>query len=443
MKNIFLAALAALVTAVITVACGGSGDLCKDKNIRCEDPLACDPDDGICKCGGRGGVVCREGEVCDAVSNTCLSTRCAGVNCSSKPGTTCDQLDGQCKCGGTGGQICGENETCDPALKQCVKNTDCSTVACPVNEVCDPSTGSCVCGTETCGPGESCTVDANNKSCAPDNCFGVKCLGNTTCDPADGRCKCNGAVCAPGSVCACPAGSDGGTCAAEVRICQPGSACANVVCTGGTTCDPSDGQCKCGGPGGPVCRSDQVCSLTTFQCQGGEQCTLPDGGMKICPLGTSCDPEDGVCKCGGRGGEVCNSGADGGPEETCVESIFSQTCRQTCDPRFQNCPAGQFCYFDTTAKHPTAYCAVNSGTQTLGQACNNATACFTTDPSPRGLFCANLGTFDQPGSTGFCRAFCDTTVPNNQSCPTVPPHICTTIKDAAPGVGYCQPVQTP
>lgn len=441
MRNVIVAILAALISAVITVACGsGPADLCKDKNVRCEAPLACDADDGICKCGGRGGVLCAEGFVCDGLSNTCLSTRCAGVSCGA--GTSCDVLDGTCKCGGTGGQICAANEMCEPAAKLCKANTDCSTVACPVNQACDPQTGACVCAGASCTTGQSCTVNMDNsKVCQADNCSGVKCLGDTTCDGADGRCKCNGAVCPSGSVCGCPAGADGGPCATKAKTCVPGSACANVTCQGGTTCDPSDGQCRCGGPGGPSCAPDQVCSLTTFQCQGGNQCGTADGGTKECPAGTSCDPEDGQCKCGGRGGDACEPGTDGGVEETCVQSIFAQTCRPKCDPRLQDCPSGQYCYFDTTARTPTAYCAVPTDMKLQDQGCNAATACFTTNPSPRGLFCNGLGTFEMPGSTGFCRAFCDTTVANNASCAQVPKaQTCNAIMGADPGVGFCDPV---
>lgn len=443
MRNFLVAAFAALVTALITVACGGgSGDLCEDKNVRCEAPLSCDPDDGVCKCGGQGGVICPEGFACDPLANTCLSTRCAGVNCAG--GTSCDVLDGKCKCGGTGGQVCAEGQICNPASKECQAAGSCTEVNCAANETCDPDTVQCVCGTTQCPAGQSCTVNAANnaKECVQDNCFGVSCLGNTTCDPADGRCKCNGAVCASGSVCGCPASADGGTCEDSARTCVAGSACANVTCAGGTTCDPIDGKCKCGGPGGPACGPTQVCSLSTFTCQGGTPCTLADGGTKSCSGGTSCDPEDGACKCGGRGGEVCEEGADGGVTETCVQSLFSQVCRPKCDPRLQNCPTGQYCYFDTTAKVPTAYCAVPSDDQEMGQGCNSPTACFTTNPSPRGLFCNGIGTFEMPGSTGFCRSYCDTTV-GDQSCVQVPaPQKCDPlpVAGAPAGVGFCNPV---
>lgn len=436
MKNFMLAAFAALVTALVTVACGGGPrDLCADRQVRCDEPLACDPEDGVCKCGGRGGMVCDAASVCDANSNTCLSTRCAGVNCQG--GTSCDVMDGTCKCGGTGGQVCGQGEVCNAAAKTCEQPASCTEIACAANETCDPGTGTCECGDASCDQGQACSVSQDqSKTCVPDNCFGVTCVGGTTCDPADGRCKCNGVTCAPGSVCGCAA--DAGTCTAEQRSCRESSSCANVVCGGGTTCDPLDGKCKCGGPGGPACGADQVCDLATTTCQGGNQCGLADGGTKVCPSGTSCDPEDGQCKCGGRGGTVCTD------DETCVQTAFSQTCRPKCDPRLQDCAPGTYCYFDTLAKTPTAYCAVPSDTKDQGQGCSNPTACFTTTPTSKGLFCNGLGTFEQPGGSGFCRLYCDTTT-GNQSCPQALPNVgpmnCVTVPGAAPGVGYCQPLQ--
>ncbi len=448
MRNVFLAALAALVSGVVTVACSGSGgNLCESRNVRCESPLTCDPDDGVCKCGGPGGTECQEGSACDSDSNTCLSTLCAGVSCggANQNGYDCDRLDGTCKCGGTGGTVCAEGQVCNPATKSCQPAASCDQVACPQNTVCDPTTVTCMCGTSVCAQGQACSVAADNtKVCADDLCSGVTCLGATTCDPTDGRCKCNGVACQSGELCGCPQGADAGTCDDAQRTCRSGSACANVTCGGGTTCDPADGRCKCGGPGGPACGSGQVCSLQNLQCQGGDQCQTPDGGNVICTGGTSCDPENGRCKCGGRGGDECDDGTDGGLAETCVQSLFSQACRPRCDVRLQDCPSGTYCYWDTTAKTPTAYCSVPSSNRVAGQGCTAATDCFTTNPTPKGLLCNGLGTFDMPGSTGFCRTYCDTTV-GNQSCPAfgptgqaLPPQKCTQIPGASGGWGFCE-----
>ncbi|MGA9524208.1 MAG: hypothetical protein WBV82_22320 [Myxococcaceae bacterium] len=442
MRTILFAASASLFMTLGVACSGGSQDLCAANKVTCESPLLCDPDDGQCKCGGRGGVVCAEGFACDDATSTCQSTVCAGVTCS-QPGTTCDLFDGQCKCGGTGGVACSADQVCNPATKTCQPKVDCSQVACGINQTCDANTGLCTCGTSSCGEGQTCSVGSDgSRTCVDDLCAGVTCLGNTTCDPADGVCKCNGAACASGQVCGCPPGADAGTCADSARVCQSGSACANVTCGGGTTCDPTDGQCKCGGPGGPVCGTDQICSLTTLQCQGGNQCTLPDGSAKACPGGTSCDPEDGQCKCGGRGGDICSDGSDGSQEEICVTAAFSQVCRPKCNPLFQNCPNGTFCFFDTLSKTPAAYCAAPSDVKQEREGCASPTACFTTTPTSKGLFCNGLGSFDNPGGIGFCRSYCDLTTKFCSQSPV--PQECVALPVSSPlvpsGVGFCQPI---
>jgi hypothetical protein len=438
-KNVVWAALAASVMGVVTASCGGgTRNLCVDRSITCEAPLSCDPSDGQCKCGGRGGVVCPMGFVCDPVANTCQSTRCARVDCSEKFGTSCDVQDGQCKCGGTGGSVCAANEQCNPLTKTCAVAVDCRARGCNRNEACDQSTGRCLCGTSACTAQQSCTPE---RTCVANVCKGVSCTGANVCDSADGLCKCNGVVCQSGEACACPSGADAGQCAATERACRAGTACQGVNCVNGTTCDPVDGQCKCGGPGGPICAANQICSLgPPPKCQGGAQCTQPDGGPRTCPSGTSCDPEDGVCKCGGRGGVVCApvGGADGGtmdPAEVCVQNPNQQACRRPCDIRSPDCPMGTYCYFDSSATAPVAYCAAPTEMRVEGNGCNTSTACFSTMPAPRSLHCNGLAL----GQTGLCRAYCDVAA-MMAGCLQVPvAQRCVQITGAPVGFGYCQP----
>lgn len=443
LKNIVLAAAAACVVGVVTASCGGGPkNLCADRNVSCEAPLSCDPNDGICKCGGRGGVICPDGFACDPVANTCQSRRCAGVDCSDKPGTSCDVLDGLCKCGGTGGLVCGATELCNANAKACVPRVNCNEIACPRNTTCDAATGRCKCGGAECMPGQACSIGMNNqRTCVADACTGVTCTGANVCDSNDGLCKCNDVVCQSGEACACPPGADGG-CAQNERACRTGNACANVTCTNGTQCDPVDGQCKCGGPGGPVCSAVQICNLgPPPQCQGGQQCTLPDGGPKTCTGGTSCDPEDGKCKCGGRGGVLCApaGGADGGtmdPAEICVLNPVQQACRRPCDIRSPDCATGMFCYFDSSASTPAAYCAAPTDSKTEDLACTTATACFSTMPGPRSIHCLGLAL----GQTGICRAYCDVAA-GIGGCIQVPrPQTCLQITGAPTGYGYCNPM---
>lgn len=436
MKLRFLASLGAL-TVVLGAGCsGGAKDLCRDRQVRCEAPNTCDPSDGVCKCGGVGGVACPESFVCDVTTSTCLSTLCGDVQCGG--GAACDINDGVCKCGGTGGTECSNTQVCDPAIGRCVAAADCSSVTCPSNETCDAVSGSCVCGPTACEVGQTCVITDGTPTCAEDRCSGVTCVGSSVCDPADGFCKCNGAICKGGEACACPAGADGG-CAESARVCRPGSACTGVTCSAGLTCDPADGVCKCGGPGGPACSSAQLCELgPPAQCQGGQQCQNADGGVKSCGGGTSCDPEDGLCKCGGRGGQVCDPGTGAMDDEICISSTFQQACRQRCNPTAPSCPTGQFCYFDSSATNATdAYCiAAATPTRFEGDGCDVPNQCVSNSTPERGLHCNGLSN----GISGICRLYCDTTG-GEGVCPQVPaPQSCQQITNAPSGVGFCRPL---
>ncbi len=423
---------------LLSLAACGNKDLCVARNVTCTDAtLLCDPDDGVCKCGGHGGVICQDQFVCDPESNTCLSTRCAGIDCSASPGTSCDVFTAMCACGGTGGAVCSKTEVCNPASKQCQPAIDCNRVACPTNQLCDSASGNCLCAGAQCMPGQFCSPSGTTMTCISNLCNGVHCSGATTCDPADGYCKCNGDVCQSGSACECPAGptpTDGGTCAATARTCQPGNSCLGSACDGGTTCDPVDGQCKCGGPGGPVCSAIQICSLTpALQCQGGEQCTQTDGGAKICPGGTSCDSEDGVCKCGGRGGQLCAPADGGEPAYVCVSSALEQSCKRPCDVRTPDCPMGNSCFFDSSVATPVAYCAAPTGMQTQDGPCTAATACYSGSP-PVAMNCNGLA----PGQTGLCEPYCDV-ASGMSGCLQVPfAEVCAQIGGAPDGYGFCQ-----
>ncbi len=436
-KKILLAAAAGFTIGLFASSCGGGPkNLCLDKQA-CTGALVCDPTDGICKCGGRGGLICPDGFTCDPLGNTCAPTKCAGVDCNDKPGTSCDVLDGQCRCGGTGGKLCGANEVCNPNAAVCVPALNCNEIACPKNQTCDNSTGRCKCAQVECKLGQFCSISGGNgaKACVDNLCSGVKCTGTTVCDANDGYCKCNGAICQSGEACNCPAGADAG-CGDTARICRPGSACAGVNCLGGTTCDPVDGQCKCGGPGGPACSVLQICAMgPPAQCQGGAQCTTADGGTKTCPGGTSCDPEDGKCKCGGRGGQVCAPATTTDPADICVSNPQQKACKRPCDVRAPDCSvAGTYCYFDITAATPAAYCSAATGTQAEESGCTTATACLGANP-PKSLNCTGLAL----GQAGICRSYCDV-VAGAAGCVQVPKaQLCVQITGAPTGYGYCQP----
>jgi hypothetical protein len=79
------------VLAALLAGCDDAPDLTEDPipepegacdGVECDDGLDCDPFDGLCKCGGEGGVVCPAGDACLAEPTpTCVATRCSEVTC--------------------------------------------------------------------------------------------------------------------------------------------------------------------------------------------------------------------------------------------------------------------------------------------------------------------------------------------------------------------------
>jgi hypothetical protein len=424
----------ALALALVGSSCGQSKNLCAERKVNCGEGLSCDPGDGVCKCGGRGGTVCGAGFACDSTTNTCLSNACAGVTCEGE--TSCDVRDGKCKCGGTGGTECAAGTVCHGALKSCVAASSCDQVACARNQVCNPTTGLCQCAGKTCLPGQFCSpAEGGGSTCVDDLCAGVSCSGGTVCDPADGVCKCHGVVCQSGQTCACNGRASLTSCASAERSCRASSACAGVNCAGGTTCDPADGVCKCGGPGGAICSTQQVCVIgPPARCEGGAQCSIADGGTRACPGGTSCDPEDGRCKCGGRGGMTCKEATENEAAEVCVSSVFLQACRKPCDPRSPDCPTGTYCYVDSSLINPVAYCAAPTDTRQEEQSCVAPTACFVGNPA-KPLHCTGISL----GTAGICHSYCDVAA-GAVGCSQAPKaQNCLQIDGAPSGFGYCQP----
>jgi len=392
--------------------------------VSCTGGLACDPADGVCKCGGEGGLVCAPGQSCDTSRVVCVSpaASCAQVTCQGN--TACDPADGLCKCGGAGGVACQTGQICDPATRRCSASTACSNVVCSGRQACDPSDGACKCDGQVCGAGEVCG-EVDGGGCITSPCAGVHCTGFTACDPADGQCKCGGAggpYCGAGQTCACPA--DGG-CDQASRSCESSTLCAGVSCTGASACDPADGQCKCGrgadgGAGGNLCGVGQSCDVTVGACIGGDRCL-----DVTCPGGTSCDPEDGQCKCGGQGGQVC------GPTESCFQLQNGNACRAGCDPLDQNCAPSTACYFDETASAATGYCAAPGTKTDLGNPpplCNGPSDCA------QGFHCRPELAGDYPGT---CHRYCDTSQGAN-GCTNA--DVCVQVGAGAPvGLGECLP----
>ena len=399
------------------VACGSDDDeepgvqptLCDD--VVCGENATCDLDDGFCKCGdGNDAVVCLERQRCEPEpSPTCVSDLCDFVVCQR--GQACDPTDGDCKCGNV---ACADNEICVEGA--CQAGNLCEGVECG-DETCDPTDGICKCGTgdsaALCSFGQVCEAGG----CQDDPCAGVNCGEGTVCNPTDGLCHCggvDGTICSQGQACV-----DDGT---GAFACNGPDICAGNTCTGGTVCDPlrltDEGNvaCRCGGvgPTNPVCGPDQSCDLATGRCVGGDQCR----GVS-CTGGLSCDPEDGICKCGGLNGRVC------GAAEVCVELDGEASCSQSCNPLDQStCPTGFACYVDSTQADAGAFCApVSSNAPGDDSPCDAANDCAT------GLHCLKTGTSFR------CRPYCDPAL-GRAACASQ--RSCSDDVDGLPaGVGVC------
>lgn len=429
--------LPGLAAALAFVGCGETtvtekqvlDDLCARRNVDCNDPtgaITCDPSDGVCKCGGElgNGVFCEDGQGCvidPPASPSCVSELCTESVCGRYE--TCDPRDGLCKCGGVQcafGSICvdGACEEADP----------CEGVTCPDGEVCDPADQICKCGKNVCSAGETCRAGRDGaRYCLGRNCIGMNCLGGTECSPLDGLCHCgnaDGPVCPHGQACLVDEETGNGSCSGD-------DLCEGKVCPGGTACSPLDGLCRCGGfdNAAPICGPNQTCDQAGRSCLGGDMCKHVE-----CTPGSnfSCDEEEGICKCGGTGGLLCE------PEAGCVKGKDTPypLCVKRCSPLRGNlaseCGADPIgCYFAPESE--MAFCAT-PGEGSEGQKCDWITDCAS------GFHCVRSAT------GGECRRYCDINA-NDDS-----PHACfytahrciplAGVETVAPYLGVCMAMGT-
>lgn len=126
--------------------------------VHCGGGTVCDPDDGACRCGGVGTAhpICEAGQGC--FEGACVGgDLCApgGVPLACAPGLACDPLDGVCKCGGKRGTVCGEGESCSLFAGELRCMQRCTLLERPT----------------TCPTGESCYYEQKQSSsaafCAP------------------------------------------------------------------------------------------------------------------------------------------------------------------------------------------------------------------------------------------------------------------------------------
>jgi len=334
-------------------------------DVVCGEGFECDEADGECKCGG---MVCAPGEICSMdPAPTCATSLCEFVDCER--GQACHPATGECVCGPVS---CAENEWCVGGV--CTSEDRCDEASCGTGTTCDPEDGLCKCGETVCEANETCVDDV----CVADRCAGVSCGSNSVCNPDTGSCHCGneaGSVCSTGEAClAVEEEGEDGEPVVTGFACAVSSICDTVQCGGGTVCDPEDGSCRCGGVGTafPACEDGQSC--INGECKGGELCA--PGGIPVdCQTestGLTCDPLDGVCKCGGKGGEVCGEG------QGCTALGFDRvpTCTPFCTLMATNpqCGRDESCYYDARQVHRTPFCAPE-GEQTLDGSCEFANDC--------------------------------------------------------------------
>jgi hypothetical protein len=164
--------------------------------------------------------------------------------------------------------------------------------------------------------------------------------------------------------------------------------CGAVTCSDPfTTCDPTDGVCKCGGYGGTVC-----------------------------PGATTCDVTTATCRCGGQGGITCPDGFDCDPVAIrCVSpNCDNKTCAQgmSCDLVDGRCKCGGSggvaCGSTELCDSSTRHCV--SAPQCVGVTCASGTCC---DPADGTCKCGA----DRVGTTSLCQgAGTLVTCPAYQAC---------------------------
>jgi hypothetical protein len=98
--------------------------------------------------------------------------------------------------------------------------------------------------------------------------------------------------------------------------------------TGQISCDPVDGVCKCGGQwkNGVTCGDREVCKIDTSVSPPSPTCVSQACDGKLCGHDEACDARDGECKC---------AGVKCGPDETCTPASVNRAipARASCAAR--------------------------------------------------------------------------------------------------------------
>lgn len=210
-------------------------------------------------------------------------------------------------------------------------------------------------------------------------CRGVTCPQSTVCNAATGACECgavNGGVGTTVLVC-----NTGESCDPNLRSCvsalcdhRDGGACTN-----GLSCDPADGLCKCGAV---ACSPGQLCDPLTHACLTNPLCA----GL-LCPGGESCNPKTGACVCGAATCAAAQTCVDGG-------CLADPCAGVTCSGANNFCFAG-LCHCGTSAG-PTC----NEEQFCDGTACREDSICAAVTCEPGTVCGANDGLCHCGGTAG-------------------------------------------
>ena len=348
--------VAALMSGVVGLACGGSVD---DASIRDQgtstsgaggasgsagSSAGAGTSSGGTSAGGTSAGGSSTGGSGGSVQNTCAAT-CAG----------CCSPDGQCRPGNTIG-ACGKSGAsclaCDQLGFACQGG-----VCAGVKPPCDPTTcasgccdaaGNCKTGdtSDACGQAGGACVDcaAQGKGCAAGACQGAPApCGPATCT---GCCDATG-KCQPGVVAnQCGAGGKAcETCSGAQPTCtQPGSYCAAFPACGPQTCPDgccdAAGQCVTGKENKSCGQKGQSCK----DCAAASEECAPQG---FCFAGKHCGPDNcaGCCTLTGE----CQAG---GANDACGQyGTICANCTGGAECKNFACDAGEKC--------PAAYSGCN------------------------------------------------------------------------------------
>lgn len=265
--------------------CDGIDDDCDGSTDEesCNDGNACTRD--VCTPNADGSIACTHVNETDTVcndGNACTTVdRCLGGTCVGSSPKSCDD-----------GNPC-TIDACDPVTGECVStnaaaNTVCNSNPCMVGEFCDGQ-GGCVGGTPKA------FVPKSQGGCIEESggfhadCQSFECVGAGVCVPKhherrDFDCRVGTGTCSTGKC-----GTDG-RCGSTVA---PNTACTNPTNAGG--------QCKT-----PVC--------VGFECRNADVAATAQIPCRVSSTCPPCARTLGFCICTGDGPGVCGSGG------ACVEA---------------------------------------------------------------------------------------------------------------------------